>query len=120
MKIEIKEIYKCDHCKKLYQIKNAAIKHEKSCSKNPENNRPCFNCSYLEKSKTVVYSNYYGEEWERSVDLLFCASKKIFLFPPKVEIKGNQYETDEPNEPMPKQCDVYDNGGNIELNWLVI
>jgi len=53
MKTEYKEIYKCDYCNKLYQIKSYAIKHEKICQKNPINYRPCLSCEYLIK-KTIL------------------------------------------------------------------
>jgi len=51
MKSEFKEIYKCDHCNKLYQRKHACIKHEIACHKNPENHRVCFGCMHLCKKK---------------------------------------------------------------------
>jgi ATP-binding cassette subfamily D (ALD) protein 3 len=67
MKVEIKEIYKCDFCNKLYQVKRFAEYHEKGCSKNPENERPCFNCHNMEKRETEITGNYYnGSEWEKT------------------------------------------------------
>lgn len=39
MKIEIKEVYKCDHCRKLYQRKKACIKHESLCSRTRKTKR---------------------------------------------------------------------------------
>jgi len=115
MKTEIKEIYKCEFCNKLYQVKKSAIKHELQCWKNPLNNRPCFNCNHLVKNRVTVYENYYGEDNERSVDLLYCNKKLIFLYPPKVELKGNAFDLDEINEPMPKQCDIYDSESHNHL-----
>jgi hypothetical protein len=109
MKVEIKEIYKCDFCNKLYQVKRFAEYHEKGCSKNPENERPCFNCHNMEKRETEITGNYYnGSEWERKVDLFYCKAKNIFLHTPKNELKGNAFELgDDLNEPMPKLCNVY-------------
>lgn len=109
MKIETKEIYKCEHCNKLYQLKNWCLLHEKSCSKNPDNDRACFGCRHLtKKSETIYYDTYNGES-ERKVDLLYCNKLDIFLYPPKVEHKGNMYETDpKENKPMPRTCKVYD------------
>ncbi len=105
MKIETKEIYKCDFCNKLYQIKRFAEKHEKQCSRNPENNRPCFKCQFLEKKNSVIRNPDYFNDDEIKVSVLSCSAKNIFLFPPKVEIKENQYDLlDGGNEPMPKEC----------------
>lgn len=104
MKIQTKEIYKCDHCNKLYQIKRYCAEHEIICSKNPVNDRDCFGCMHLEKKETKIsYDTPYGESF-RTVHLLHCVKIDSFLYPPKVEHKGNMFET-EPyeNNPMYKQ-----------------
>ncbi len=108
MIIETKEIYKCGYCKKLYQIKKACINHEVSCGGNPANERACFYCPNLEKKSTETYGQYYdGTEYKRDIDLLYCKAKDIFLYPPKVEIKGNAIELcDHSNEPMPVKCEM--------------
>lgn len=108
MKTLIKEIYKCDHCNKVYLKKTAAINHEIICLKNPINNRPCFGCPLLTKKETTVYYDQWdGSESERKVELLYCQAKKIFLHTPKNEMKKNAFELGyESNEPMPKECDV--------------
>ena len=49
MKELIKKVYYCDHCKKHGLSKPKMEHHEKICFKNPENNRPCFDCMNLEK-----------------------------------------------------------------------
>ena len=54
MKTETKEIYKCEHCNKLYQLKNWCLVHEKACSKNPDNDRACFGCQYLTKQNETI------------------------------------------------------------------
>ena len=110
MKIEIKEIYKCEHCNKLYQIKNKCLEHEKVCNKNPDNQRACFGCRHLEKKNYTIYEDHhYGGELERKVELLHCPKINSFLYPPKVEHKKNWYETDPmENKPMPRTCKVYD------------
>lgn len=110
MKTEVKEVYKCDFCKKLYQIKPACIKHESGCSKNPDNQRPCFMCPNLINKDAAIYIDQYdGSQHERNIRLLFCEAKKVFIYPPKVEVKKNMYELDEENEPMPKMCEIYNN-----------
>ena len=111
MKTETKEIYKCDYCNKLYQIKRWCIEHEKTCNKNPVNDRACFTCTHLiKKSETIYYDTCYGEA-KREVDLLYCNKLDTFLHPPKVEHKGNMYETHpKENNPMPRNCKFYDDG----------
>lgn len=106
MKTELKEIYKCDHCNKLYQIKSCAIAHELICSKNPTNHRPCFICAHLEKKETIYYYDTYCGENKKTINLLHCAVIDSFLYPPKVESKKNWFDLgDKHNEPMPKECD---------------
>jgi len=56
MKIITKEIYKCDHCNKCYQIKSACERHETLCNKNPNNHRPCFECNKLTKKNIKFLS----------------------------------------------------------------
>jgi len=106
---EIKEIYKCDFCNRWYQRKHFAELHEKSCIKNPDNYRRCLDaCHNLEKrSAHPVDVNYIGDE--DSFYLLYCKAKEIFLYPPKVEHRKSWFELDnEKNEPMVKECNLYD------------
>ncbi len=109
--------FKCDFCSKLYQLERFAISHEKSCTKNPENDRACFNCSNLSKESFEIDN---GDEYHRpfQVKLLYCKAKKICVHPPSVEYKGNAIETGEPNDPMPKECDQFKNWiGDEDLNF---
>ena len=106
MKIEIKEMYKCEYCNKLYQLKHFCEKHEKICKKNPENDRPCFSCVHLSK-KDVVFYEYCGDiEHKVNLSCLYCEKKEVFLHTPQNEIKGNALELGEGNLPMPKECDL--------------
>jgi hypothetical protein len=118
MKIETKEIYKCDHCNKLYQIKSACVKHEEACSKSMVNQRPCFSCHNLIKKETTIYDdNWDGSESSKTVNLFYCENKKHFLYTPQNEIKQNRFELgDEENVPMPKQCDVYNDDSFDSFN----
>lgn len=114
MKTETREIYKCDHCNKLYQRKDAAIYHESICSRNPTNFRSCFGCANLGKAEATIYSGrddyHSGGPINVTKDFLFCGAKQQFLYTPKNEIKGNHQHTDEDgndfeNFPMPVECD---------------
>lgn len=107
MKIETKEVYKCEYCNKLYQIKRFAERHELMCKKNPNNARCCFGCSFLKKKKTTYYYSAYGEEFEIEKELLHCEKIDSFLYPPKVEYKENWFDLDELNQPMRRQCEFF-------------
>lgn len=105
---ETKEIYKCEHCKRIYQIKRFAESHEIACSKNPDNIRACFGCKNLvKKDKSLFFDTYCGER-EVNYNLCYCSKKEMFLYPPKVEHKGTELDlVDETNEPMPIKCDFF-------------
>jgi hypothetical protein len=109
MIVEVKEIYKCEHCRKIYQNKRFAILHEEMCKKNPENKRACFGCKNLSKKEKVLYYDHpMGGEITRTFELCHCSKKDCFVYPPEVEHKGSALDLgDEFNEPMPKQCEFY-------------
>lgn len=111
MKIETKEIYKCDHCNKLYQAKRHCAYHELVCKKNPDNKRACFGCDYLTKTNIEHLTGYgdgSGEEQTEFSMLLFCNKKRVCLHTPQSEIKQNALETiGFDNEQMPKECEFY-------------
>lgn len=111
MKTEVREIYKCDHCNKLYQIKNACIIHERGCNKNPDNYRVCLSCRHLEKvEETIYHDTPYGGQNSQEVYLFYCKKIESFLYPPKVEQKENWFETDPvDNKPMLRNCEIYEN-----------
>ena len=108
MKSETIEVFRCDHCRKIYQRKALAIQHEKLCKKNPINQRICFGCPMLTKKETFVYYDHpNGSESKRRVELLYCEYKETFLYTPQNHIKQNFFELgDEENNPMPTECDV--------------
>jgi hypothetical protein len=111
MKVETKEVYKCDHCNKLYQRKWLCEKHELSCKKRPDYLRPCHSCKILKKQRETIWAGYddmYGNEAERVVEVLFCEKRDCFIYPPSVAAKGNAFDMgDNRNEEMPKQCEFY-------------
>lgn len=109
MIIEIREIYKCGHCRKVYQKKGFCESHEKSCLKNPNNYRPCFGCNHLSKRKYLhYYDNPMGES-KTTLKLLYCNKFNNFTYPPKVEYKKNVIDTDPENKPMPLICNSFSN-----------
>lgn len=111
-----KTIYKCEHCRKVYQRKDAAERHETKCKKNPENNRACFGCKFLEKILVSWSEDYCTDvgrmERERTLNVLFCAKKNLILTPPnKWEIDAgavySEAKEELSQEEMPKECELY-------------
>lgn len=101
-------LYKCEHCKKTYRIKHYATKHESTCFKNPQNDRPCFHCRYLDKETVETDGPYSTIEYK----VFVCKAKDINMYPPKCETKSNALDFGERNEPMPKTCEIYDKEQN--------
>ncbi len=55
MKTKTMEVYFCDYCNKLYQLRHACEKHEQYCKKSPANQHKCFEfCEHLER--TLAYA----------------------------------------------------------------
>jgi hypothetical protein len=109
MQRETRQIYRCDHCKKHYLNKGTCTYHEKICFKNPENTRPCHNCPHLTKKDAATTHYFYdGDEYERKLKVFYCDKKEMFLYPPQSEIRKNALDLPEGNDPMPKQCEIFD------------
>ena len=110
MIIETRKIYKCEYCRKLYQRKHHCEYHEKRCYKNPDNDRACFGCLNLTKEETDVYTgmdDWQGEPIYTKRECFYCMAKSEFIYPPKQEHNGNEYEIDNyENNPMPRECNL--------------
>lgn len=110
MKIETREIYRCDHCKKIYLRKKACIDHEPKCKKNPINFQKCLDgCSHLCKKTITYYYDAYNGECEGEKELLYCSAKKEFVYPFWVgnPLHPEDMEDEIPNEVMPSECDHF-------------
>ena len=104
MEEKLKRIYRCDYCRKIYQVKAWAVVHEKRCYNNPENDRPCFSCESLEKRKTTVWFEDQENKWS----LFFCKESGEFLIPPISAHRGKccVLDSDLVNVLMPKKCKI--------------
>jgi hypothetical protein len=103
-------LYICEHCNRKMQIKNAMIKHEEICSKNPKNVSACSGCIFMEEGETNVYyyHPYNGEETVRKCKTFHCKKLNKDLYPYKVVRKGllSEYpESFEGMEQMPNKCE---------------
>lgn len=114
MKTETREIYKCEFCNKLYQRRKPALVHEQGCGKNPVNWRKCMQgCMHIGKKTTDYHEDTGYGSVVSTVNLLHCKAKDVFLYPPKVEAAKKWFDLgDEPNEPMPMECELYSNFNN--------
>lgn len=106
MKALAKTVFYCEHCKKHYLAKHACINHEEICSRNPANQRPCFDCHHLIKTEARAYYQSCPEAPETiTVEILYCKHMDLYLHPPKWEIRNRKWDIVEgENFPMPKQC----------------
>lgn len=114
MKEKNKPVYYCEHCGKHGLRKHSMLRHELMCFKNPENIRPCKKCIHLtmKTTNTIISSvDVLTDEFEKNdyeVTLYFCKFKNVFLYTPQIEIKGSQYQLEEQNLPMPKECESFE------------
>ena len=115
MKIINKPHYRCDHCNKLYLVPSACEKHETKCSKNPINFKPCLHCHYLDKKDVQHYwDNPMGGTDSRDLSMFYCTKKDFFVFPKEKHFEQEDLGDGETEIiPMPKTCDVFNDGGNL-------
>lgn len=103
---ETREIYKCEHCRRMYQRKFWAEYHENRCKHNPVNIRPCFTCPF--SKKVEIETDEYSETMYKR-DIIYCEKKNIGICPPfqsgysYVTLNGEEIL----NDNMPVQCDIY-------------
>ena len=112
MKKIIKTVCYCEYCKKHGLSASAMTVHERKCMSNPDNNRACLDCIYLEETKIP-----YTVEYQRGVDSFDykdkestgfkCLKLDKLIYHVKAELNklpGKWPETFEDQEPMPKEC----------------
>lgn len=58
--IENTTIYRCDYCNKASVSKGAMVRHEKACSKNPNNRAMCDNCAWMKFTEETEHFTIYG------------------------------------------------------------
>jgi len=114
MKQKTKEVYYCEHCNKHGLVKNAMIKHENQCIKNPELKHPCYSCQHFEIEEGTNEQHYEGGGETHTRDVAYkvwsCKAKKIYLHNKRSEIRGliDRYpESFIDTELMPKVCEQY-------------
>jgi len=102
-------IYKCEHCRKIYQRERFAKLHPAKCRKNPCNISACSSgCKYLTSTKEdVLVSNMHGERYEE-LRLLRCSKQHIYIKP--IWSTGEIANLCEPVETMPKkgECEYFE------------
>jgi len=95
--------YRCEFCRKLYELKPAAELHESLCRLNPNNWRPCHNCIHSKKKEQHIFHSI-TEGY--STSLIFCEKREHFIYPPNKEAKAKRIPMDDiENLPMPIECE---------------
>ena len=91
MKESTKQVYKCDFCAKTLLVKNAMIRHEDQCKKNPINFHPCFDCIHfvVEEGFNEQYYEGGGEIHTRDIPYKKweCAKKGIVMHTRRAFVK---------------------------------
>ena len=105
-------IYRCSFCGKIYLRQSWCEKHEPNCKKNPKNAQRCFEgCIYID-AKEIVFSDQNLTEYETiSRRGFFCSQKECFVYPfwCNSPILEEDIVDETPNEPMPKECELFYN-----------
>jgi len=111
-------VYKCDFCSKKLFVKKAMENHEKGCSKNPINQKPCHFCEHLSTiEKEVWFENVHyhpdhgnSEGDRKKVKVFKCDKLDKLMFPYSIE-KNKRHivfpSTYEEQEPMPNRCSYF-------------
>lgn len=115
---ETREIYKCQHCRKVYQIKHYCESHELQCKNNPDNFMICHDCKHSEK-KTVRICKLVGclgenmgvsetEEY-RNQRMIHCKERDLYVYPNWLSnpVQQEEMPNEEENIVMPNKCDHF-------------
>ena len=116
---QLKNVYKCEHCKKNGLSKHKMVQHENQCTKNPINFHPCFTCINFDVTEESHEEHYEGggndlTRWIKS-EYWECKKHKICLHTRRAEVKGliNKYpESFIDTELMPSECEFYSKKNN--------
>jgi len=110
--------YFCDHCNKLYQRQHACITHEKRCSKNPDNDRLCWNCMHCSIKYEEFWQDGYSGDDPGTVKVFHCSKLDTFVYPPKVEYSHQGPYDFDYNIPMKNECEHFDNVDNLDITEM--
>ncbi len=109
-------IYSCEFCKKKMFVKHAMVNHEKWCGNNPENYKACHGCIHLEEKEVEYCVRTYTSDGDvyytdKKTTGFVCAKLGKELYPfsaEKLKLPEKYPETFEDKEPMPKDCEHYE------------
>lgn len=134
VKKEVREIFRCEHCGKVYLIERYCVPHEDVCKKNPLNTHPCFDCKHCEGSDEQVgcdYHPYMGEYDTKEIVPWFCSKLKQHMLTRRMAIRVKRKhrfsdflaEYDEKRElcverkVMPRVCSEYEKSEFV-TSWI--
>jgi len=108
---QTRQIYKCEYCRKLYQIKNACARHENVCKKNPLNYQPCLDdCKHITTKEFVYCFDTYQGSSEREVKVLYCKKRQVAVCPfwhNPYDFIVDENDNEVENDFMPKKCENF-------------
>lgn len=109
MKQQERTVFICDHCNRKMFVKNACLKHEDVCSRNPVNFIKCSGCDFLEEYKKEYTSNEDSDyPYERTSKAFWCKKLGVGLYPPKAKYLAEKYPENFKDEVvMPSECEHY-------------
>lgn len=108
MKEETKLVFTCDFCGKKQFRKSDMVKHEKWCSKNPNNQHKCFEyCKHLIKTQEEYDGESYNESFIGNRTIFECALTKQKMFSYIAERKKLPVINELDEIRMPLECDMY-------------
>ena len=109
--MKIKEnitVFVCDHCGKKMFRRHAMEKHEIYCGQNPENDRACSYCDYMERREIKYYYDGYDGEHSGKSNGFYCIKIEKYIYPPFIEgspVFYNHPEQFEDQIPFKKECE---------------
>lgn len=113
MKVETKQIFRCDFCKKKMFMQKAMEKHEQFCQKNLANVPACFNCIYLTSSEITEESHSHEvPDFTRKLPFLCSKKDQLIMHTKKSEVLKRPWIKDLGSELMPSKCHL-----QKKLNW---
>jgi hypothetical protein len=111
MKIETKEVYTCEHCKKYLVRKSAMVNHEFNCTYNPKNHVACIGCKFIKQEPTeYAYTDYDGDRLYKTGKKFVCAKLNKTMYPFVLVKRGILKLNPEQflgQEQMPPKCDSF-------------
>ena len=125
MKESVKTVFYCEYCNKHYLHRGFASRHETFCSKNPKNQKPCYDCKHFENKNIEVFADggeYYGDRYIKT-HCFHCSLKDLNFWTLSAQRRELNKLYDNEMEFMPDQCgefeDKYEHWNSINEKYPI-